>query len=269
MSSERIDPNLIIPRPQTARIFGILHILFGLMVCFFTYVSGLMFLFAPVGTDLVKAWMGGLGDTIEREHGVQVRRLERLKELARNDEQRAKYDQRLASLKNSPRPNFRDIPMGTEALEDPTIRRYSALDLACNLPLNIFMIVGGVGLIQLREWGRKASWWSSAVKVGAMTVSTIYLLIVIAPIQSQMVLKQLEAQQKFQAGLMKGAPGGVSPFPTQMNGLFAASATASSLFGIGLAAAYPITALVVLRRPSIRAACWRPDSGPENEGPRS
>ncbi|MFO0961124.1 MAG: hypothetical protein U0800_27405 [Isosphaeraceae bacterium] len=269
MSSAQIDPNLVIPKPQTARVFGMLHLLYGVVLCFLTYTAAMMFLFAPVGTDLLKAWMGGIGDTVARERSIQARRIERLKELATSDEQRATYDQRLANLQTAPAPNFRDLPMGTEALEDPTIRGYSFVDLIGNMPLNLLMIAGGIGLVRLREWGRKLSWWASALKVGAMAISTVYLLVVIYPIQSKMVMQQLEAQQKFQASLMRGAAPPVFPFGSQSNSLIAASATLSSLFWIGIGAAYPITSLVVLQRRSIRAACWRrpeAEDGPAPEG---
>lgn len=264
--SQPLEPGLVLPKPQTARVFGILNIVFAGMTFFYIYFSALMFLFAPVGASLVRAWMGNLQRQMTRQVDSQVQTLERLRDAATDPIKRADFDTRLAQLKANPRPNLTQMAAGMEQLENPTIRTYSLVGFLVSVPLTAVGLISGFGLLSLREWGRKLAVGISGINLGYLVVSMVIAIIVVFPIQSRLAMKQIEAQQKFQASLMRG--GGPPPGPTaqQMGGMMAISTTLSGLFGFALAATYPVISIWMLSRPAVKAACRPTDHGDDAPG---
>jgi hypothetical protein len=264
--SQALEPDLAIPKPQTARIFGVLNIIFAIILLYFVYVTALMFLFAPVGAGLFRLWMGNLQQAIEKEQTIDRLVLQRLANEAATEESRARFSQQLAAKQAQPIPNLEFASMGMDQLENPTIRGYSFTELAISLPVNGLLLLSGLGLVRLRDWGRRLALWVSGVKVVWLLASTIVAVAIIFPIQSQLVMKQFEAQMQFQAGLT-GGRGPVGFNPQQLSWMVGISSTGSALVGFVLAAAYPVLSLWMLTRPGVRAACQSSDSETSGAGP--
>jgi hypothetical protein len=249
-----LEPGYVIPKPQTARVFGILNILYGTLLLFFAYTGLLMYQFAPVGEALLRSFMGSISDAIRTEQENAVRKVERLVELAQTDTQRAKYQQRLDQVKANPTPDFAAMPMGMDALREPAFKRYNVADNLTGVPISLLLVLSGIGLLGLRELARKLAIGASAAKVLVLFGLLVYALAVVYPIQQRIAMKQLEAQQKLMAGMQRGAVANPMANP-QMMALMSASGSASGLFWFAVLGAYPVVVIWMLTRPPVRAAC--------------
>lgn len=259
MSSPFLEPGMVIPKPQTARIFGILNIIFAVVLIFFAYSSAFMLMFAPAGAAVMKAWQKGMERQIRLENTRQIQRLEKLVEAARTDVKRAQHQARLDQVKAQPVMNFASMSMGFEQLEDKSIRNYSLVEAGLGAVMNIVMLVAGFGLLQLKDWGRQISIWLSGVKLVWIFVALIYMVVVIFPLQARLTQKQLQDTMVMQT--KGGGRAAVSPVnPQQMSQFVMASSTASAVFGVLIAATYPVLSIWMLSRPPVRAACRSPKS---------
>lgn len=249
-----LEPGYVLPKPRTTQVFGMLNILYGILMLGLTYFSVLMYVFAPVGEALLQEFMGTMGGVVKGQKDNNIRKLERLVELAPNEVRRAHYQNRLDSARAEPVIDFTNMPMGMDVLREPAFRTYGAADFLTGLPLAVAIMIAGGGLLRLREWARKLALWASIAKVVALVGLLVYALAVVYPVQTRIVMKQMEAQQKMMAGTPAAA---ANPFGSpQMMALMSVSTSASGIFWFAVLGAYPAVVIWIMSKPGVRAACW-------------
>jgi hypothetical protein len=143
-------------------------------------------------------------------------------------------------------------------MSDPRVSGYYLTDLLSGLFLNVAMLISGIGLVGVKEWGRRWGLWVARLKLLRLVALYGVFLAVILPVQVRLMQ---DGFREMQAG---GAMGGddvpdVGPaMATGMSYSLAGWAIATLVIG----AIYPAVAWLLLRRESVRAACTQPPPSP-------
>ena len=140
---------------------------------------------------------------------------------------------------------------------------YFWADFATGPVLNLAMLASGIGLTQLRVWARKMAIWVALLKIVRILALTLVFTIVIVP-QTRRALDAVArtelgtvilARANSAAAQANTAPPPV-PYTTENFGLImAAMAYFFAVSGMILSLIYPAISLVILTRPSVKAAC--------------
>ncbi len=124
------------------------------------------------------------------------------------------------------------------------------------LVLCALMIAGGIGLLQLRPWGRWVTILYAALSMAYTIGNSVFMLVWFVPAMSDVMTEQFK--------LLKPAGPGPAPDPAVMGNFMQIVLTASVVFGL-LLMIYPIIVLVIMLLPSTRAAFRGPPPGTEHE----
>jgi hypothetical protein len=113
----------------------------------------------------------------------------------------------------------------------------------------VAMLIAGIGLLQLKESGRKLALWTFGLKVVRLCALAVMMIIIVIPITSRMTSEMM-------AGMTKGGAGA----PPQavfgdMAKFQAAMGTVQAVLGTAFGSIWPIVGMVLLTRPGTRAAC--------------
>jgi hypothetical protein len=114
---------------------------------------------------------------------------------------------------------------------------------------NVLMLISGVGLIRLREWGRKLAVWVAALKIVRLIVLYGIFIMVMVPIFVKLILDMFEEMaQSLPPGAGRPPIAGMT---TMFGTMFSVSAVAVMILG----SIYPGIVLWLLTRPGVKAAC--------------
>jgi len=238
------------------KTIGILNIVFGAILCLCGMVAAVQSLawlaLAPSLDQFMQEAQTTLQDqTAESEQEVQDLILQ--EEAAENEDERAVLkaereaaERELDQRKSAPQA-FPGMVNPFAMARDPRLLVFGIVNESAGLILNVLLVISGVGLIKLKEWGRKLSLWAAGLKLGRLVVVAVYQVVVIAPLMAGQMKGMMDAMAQ-QAG--PGAPP-MGGFAAMMAGMQSAAAVAGFIF----ASIYPIVVLVCLTRQSARAAC--------------
>ncbi len=131
-------------------------------------------------------------------------------------------------------------------LSNRTLAIYGYAEGIAGMVLNVLMIVSGIGLLLLHEWGRRLALGVAWLKILRWVTIVVATMVLIVPITTQMQQKMFESMN----AQIKAQGGGRAPMP--MTGLAQASAVmgaASAVFSALVAVIYPVLELWFLTRP--------------------
>lgn len=254
--------NKPVPKPQLPRTIGVLNLLFGglLLLCgmgcmsqtFMGLVSGKSPHLDPKETQEV---------VNEMKKNV-VAELKQKEDTAGNDAERARLHEERVKLeaKKSRVEDQVDFARVNEALA--WIPRYLWIEVTSGPLLNFLMVISGIGLLQLKGWGRVLGVWVAALKIIRLVALCILLTVVILPKLSSSLggFVKTDAGEAVLAKAMEDQrtqPGGGTPMPdpqeilNMINVMGYGAAIAVACFG----SIYPLIALIVLTRQSAKVAC--------------
>jgi hypothetical protein len=247
---------LVIPTPQGPKTIGILNIVFGsiLLLCL-PCAGAYMALIANLGSI-----MEAQAQEIQaRQKVVQQRDLENLaqrEQAATTEAGKAQIrSERQALLARPAPPATPKMDFMTGGLKDPRVVGHYAVDLGSGMILNILMLATGIGLVRLREWGRRMGIWVAGLKVARLLALTASAILVVIPVTTRTMQRDIAAEFQRQA-----AQGGAAPVPAGAGAadFVRAMGTMSTIYAVGLlvlGSIYPAITLAVLTRPGSRAAC--------------
>ena len=138
------------------------------------------------------------------------------------------------------------------AVESSQTRLYGIFTSIIVLFLNLILLLGGIGLVALKPWGYRTTWWVCWAKLAMIVFFLVVMMTWILPIQLRDMRKQLDAT-------FMAAPGGAPP-PMMLSAATAAMSTSGVVLFALLAAIYPILLLVQLRKPRVKVACFQEES---------
>jgi hypothetical protein len=240
------------------RILGGLNIAFGLVLLLCLPCVGAYVMLLTNLSTVMELENRGIQSSVQ---AAQKRRLDDLDTRARTAKTEAEKGQirsERASVRSmeAPRVSAPNFDMFGKGFRNPRVIGFYFCDLVSSMLLNLLLIIGGIGLVGLREWGRKLSLWVAGLKVARLV--TIYMLniVLIGPLTTQAAQEgYLESVRGTQAAPAEAK----APSPEEQAADFGRTLRIAgivmSLGIMGAGSAYPLILLWLLSQPEARTAC--------------
>jgi len=246
------------PRPNSraVRSLGICNVILGLLLFGVSLLTGAVMLLLPTIGSLVESAME------EAEQDALARRQLRIDgfreriEATDDPAEQAALEAEITLLEMEPihvPPNI-----GMDFMSAPSVQRVSVAEALVMAGLNLMLLVSGFGLWSGRRWGRSLALAASGVKIPALIGFAVVYAIVVAPRLTERWSEEMgrvilvgtatEAlEPEAEAALERYGPGSLWGF------------AGNSLVMNTLGLIYPIFLILMLQRPSVRAALERPE----------
>jgi hypothetical protein len=241
----------VLPDPRGPRRIGIFGIIIALALLLTCNLPHMIFAaFLPTFSRMTQSMEKATAKAIDDARKQELEQARAKVEAAKTDAERDAAKAALQELEASPKSPTPPMSMFYDSMNDRRVRPYVWLDAATGLVLNVAMFVGAIGLVQVREWGRKTSVWVAFFKVVRIGVALALGVGVVMPALGQAMADNLG---RFLAQLPTGPRGGpnIADLRKGMTIGFTASLVVFEL----LALIWPLIVLWVLSRPKAQAAC--------------
>jgi hypothetical protein len=250
---EQIEGKWVVPNPQIPRTFGILNIVFGILLILFSVYNLVMLV---VGPKIQTAVMSSLNETRASQKAVRDAKIAELKKkeaAAKTKEEKEPITEEREALEKSGEPDVSAI-MGQAMgiTQNKTYIAYTYGESISGIILNVLMIISGVGLLRMSQWACTLALGVAWLKILRWILIVIVTLVVIVPMTTEVTQKMFQEIDK-QAKAKGGGAG--NPFPMASLAQFQAIASAVvSVMSALVAVIYPSLTLWFLTRPATRAA---------------
>jgi hypothetical protein len=242
----------VVPNPQVPRTFGILNIIFGILLLLFGAYTIVMLFIGPKLQYTMVVQMKEQAAAKKAQREAKLAELKKKEDSAKTKEEKDSIADERETLEKSVDidvSGVMDEAMSTAT--DTRIRAYSWVESTTGILLNIALIISGVGLLRLAEWSRRLAVGVAWLKILRWVTIMLFTLIVIVPITTEKTQKMFQEIEK----QTSAKSGGAAPFPMASMAQFTAIATAvTSVASALLASIYPALSLWFLSRPATRAA---------------
>lgn len=243
------SPRMIWPKPQTTKTLGVMNIIFGSLLIMMFLLTAASLLVAPLMKPLVQNATAQATARIKAQRESELKQLEDRLAAAETEEVKAQIRADLEKKKAEPLPDpTGGAAMTIEGMNTPAVVIYNWTWVATGLAVNIALIVAGVGLIRLKESGRRLSVRVAWAKIALIAAFLFWELVFILPLVSKAMGPQLEQMRKA-FGQNSFMDKFLSPEGMRAYSIFVYCLTA--IFSL----AYPIFMLVLATRPGVVAAC--------------
>jgi ABC-type multidrug transport system fused ATPase/permease subunit len=256
-------PQWVVPNPQVPRTFGLLNIIFGVIMLLVGAGYAVWFVMAPSFTKAMQEGMEKQQASVKAAYDAKIADLKRREAAAKTEEEKLTLKSERETQEAVPPPDmsaFGDLT-GWNMFSDPRLAIYSISEVGAGILLNILMIVAGAGLLGLTNWGRRLALgvaWLKILRWAAMIVVTLVLILPITTERMQQAFAKMEAQQARAAG------GAAVRMPmTEIARISAMTGAVFAVIGGLVATIYPALTLWFLTRPRAVAACLPVTSKPE------
>ncbi len=246
----------VVPNPQIPRSFGLMNIVFGILLLLSAVGYGLMYAYAPVINELVSRPMQQIQEKQQADRAARIAELKAQEEAAKTEEEKKTVAAERAAVEVRVVPNltpFEELQK-MNAYNEPRLAVYYILDVSAAVILNALMIVSGAGLMRLREWARRLAIRVAQLKILRWIAMVIGSMLVIVP----MVMEKLD---KAAAGVeTQIKAGGGPPLPMSLAVLMrwgTIFGVVFMIFGAIVASVYPAMMWWNLTRSAARAACLK------------
>ena len=247
----------VVPNPQVPRSFGLMNIVFGSLLLLVGAGYGFWYLYAPTFSRNMQAQMKAAQERIKAEHDAKLAELRKQEADAKTKEEKESLQAERVAFEQRPVVNV--TPMGDitgmNILSDRRLAAYTIIEVSVGIVLNLLMIISGVALVALTDWGRRLGIWVARLKIlrwVAMTVATMVLVLPVSLEMSQKAIASAEAQINAQGG------GSAMPIPlSELARIGIIFNAVLMIFMAIVAAIYPAMSLWYLSRPAARAACMK------------
>jgi hypothetical protein len=148
----------------------------------------------------------------------------------------------------------------------PWLSRYLWADFLSGTLLNVLLIVAGVGLVRLKQWGRRLGIWVAALKLVRLVALCALLTAIVVPALSRTLgqfartdvgeafVRQAVEQQNTRS-IASPAGSTLRLSASDIVEILRAVGYGYAFMSLGLGAIFPAVSLVVLTRPGARLAC--------------
>jgi hypothetical protein len=141
------------------------------------------------------------------------------------------------------------------------VKTFYMTDLITAAVLNLLMLLAGIGLVWLRNWGRILGMWVAGLKIIRLVVIYTIFAVSIGPVMTKatvdMISKMQKVQQRQAARAGQPAAPGILTNQQQLQvaKTLAVMWTGYAVGFVILGSIYPAVALVLLSTEGCRAAC--------------
>jgi hypothetical protein len=247
--SQGLPSGYVLPTPRRAKLVGTLNIVFASLLLLYILFQLTMIFFTPaimeMSTDVIKQAQA----KVDQKRKDEVAELKKEAAEAKTAEEKKQFEERLSTLEKAPQVTMPDMSKVTDMMKNPVIKANQWGNMLSGLALNIAMLVSGIGLVQLKEWGRQLALWTFGLKIVRLGVLAVVMIVFVIPITTKM-------SSDMMAGMMQSGAGG--PPAALMGNLAkfqAAAATAQAVLGLLFGSIWPVIGIVLLSMPGTRAAC--------------
>ncbi|SIO64729.1 hypothetical protein SAMN05444166_7384 [Singulisphaera sp. GP187] len=254
----------VVPKPRLPKVLGSLNVAFG----FFLFLIGLgpLDLIGPSFTQNqpFKLEPGDAQSFYDQFRQRQIFELQAREESTTDASKKAALrTERLELAANHPKTIDQHLDLKSINHVLLLLNWYYWADFATGPVLNLLMLASGIGLTQLRAWARKMAIWVAVVKIGRIFALTLFFTIVIVPHARRAMDAVAHTDlgtlliAKANSALIQASTGPPPVHYTADNIAvnMAAMAYIFAVFGMMFCLIYPAISLVILTRPSVKAAC--------------
>jgi hypothetical protein len=242
----------VVPNPQTPKTFGILNIVFGVLLLLWGLGSLVITIYSNSFSKSMLANVDATIQTKKAEREAQIKEIVKEEAVAKTAEEKAELKSRRENLEKVPSFDMNAM-QELNILSDRRVLMYTYIETAAGLVLNTLMIISGIGLLLLHEWARKLALgvcWIKLLRLVVMLVVTFVLIVPVTTQRQQKFFESMNAQVAAQSGGARTAAIPVTPM-LQMGAILSAVLT---VFFALFAAVYPVLELWFLTRDRTLAA---------------
>jgi hypothetical protein len=238
------------------KTIGILNIIFAALLLLCGVCSGMNIMMQSAMGPMMAMHQQQFQQALEAERQEQIQRLQAQEQAAQDEQEKADLRAQQERLKAQPLPRMPNI-MGF--MQDPLVQGYYIVDIFSGLLLNALLLISGIGLVGMKEWGRVTALWTAGLKIVRLVVLYGFFAVVGVPVivqQFTAMFRQMldEFGRMAPPGQKMPGPNELAQMGTGMGIMMTASAVAIIIFGV----IYPVIMLIVLTRPNVKAACAVP-----------
>ncbi len=246
--SQGIPTGYVLPTPQRAKLVGTLNIVFALLVMLYIAFNLAMFVLTPMIMEMSQKSLGEIQAKAETDRKNRVEEVKKELADAKEEQEKTRLKQQLDAIEKTPSIKMPDFKKIQDMTSTPGYRAWMWCDLLSGLALNVGMFISGIGLLRLRERGRKLGIWIFGLKIARLAILMLITILVIVPMSSKMSADMMREMTK--------NAGNPAAFPMGDMARFQAIAgTVMAVLGFVLGSVWPIIGLVLLTRPGTAAAC--------------
>jgi hypothetical protein len=250
-------PQWIVPNPQVPRTFGLLNIIFGVIMLLVGAGYGVFYAMAPTFSQTIQVQMAKQQEAEKAKRDAQIADLKHREDTAKTEEEKASIKAERAAVEATPQPDLSGMSdlTGLNVYSDPRLAVYYFSEVGAGILLNILMIISGAGLLGLTNWGRRLALgvaWLKILRWVAMTVAVLVIVLPITTERMQKAFEKINAQAQAQAGAGTPPPAMPTAEIAKMGALMGA---VLAVIGAIVAMIYPALTLWFLTRPRAVAAC--------------
>jgi hypothetical protein len=243
------DLPVILADPGTAKTIGVLNMVFGVCLILCVGCYGASVLMQSLMAPAMAAQQEQMQLTMKAARDQQLVQIRQQESAAKGAEEKARLQAQRKALESQVEPKMPDFTH-MYGLDDPLVQGYYLTDVATAFALNVALLVSGIGLINLKEWGRLLALWVAGLKIARLVTLYGFYLVVIVPIILQ---RMTTGFQELGRAAQQGA-GGAGPPPT-FGATFGTVMAAAAAMMVVLGVIYPIIVLILLSRRGVKAAC--------------
>jgi hypothetical protein len=250
----------VVPNTGIPRTFGLLNVIFGVMLLLGGIGSVAWVLMAPTIGKAMQAQRRETLANAKAEREARVADLKKQEAAAKTEAEKEQLRTEREAAESVPEPPEPPDVTIWDTYADPRYRAYFCGEVSLGIVLNIAMIVAGAGLLATAEWGRRLAIgvaWGKIVRLVAMAVITLTVIVPMTAEYTRPSLDKIAAQARLGGPAMSNQMAQVMPI------LGAVGAVGFTVVG----SIYPGLAIWFLTRPRARAACAGP--GPKRPSRKS
>jgi hypothetical protein len=241
----------VVPNTGIPRTFGLLNVIFGVMLLLGGIGSVAWVLMAPTIGKVMQAQRRETLAKAKAEREARIADLKKQEAAAKTEAEKEQLRTEREAAESVPEPPEPPDVTIWDTYADPRYRAYFCGEVSLGIVLNIAMIVAGAGLLATAEWGRRLAIgvaWGKIVRLVAMAVITLTVIVPMTAEYTQPSLDKIAAQARLGGPAMSNQMAQVMPI------LGAVGAVGFTVVG----SIYPGLAIWFLTRPRARAACAGP-----------
>jgi hypothetical protein len=242
------------PDASSPKTIGILNIIFSCVLLLCGTCGTFYAMFFTFAGPFMQANAGQMQQAMEDARDRQLDQLDTRIEATEDEERKQELQDRRDRLAAQPvkTPDITKM----YGMSDPRVSGYYLTDLLSGLLLNVGLLISGIGLVGLKEWGRRWGLWVARLKLLRLLVLYSVFLAMILPVQVR--LMQEGFREIGAMGNGQEVPDVVPAMATGMSYTLGGWAVATLILG----AIYPLIMWLVLRRESVKAACTQQPPAP-------
>lgn len=251
--------------PSAAKTIGILNIVFGSILLLCVICSALNAMMQTAMGPMFAMQQQQLQAAMQQEQQARLEQLQALEKAAEDENEKKALREQQKAIQARPVPKMPDF---SKLTNDGRFLGYTIADVVTGFVLNVLMIISGIALVRLREWGRKIALWVAALKIVRLLALNVFVALVLTPLMARGFTSMF--QEMFDEMAKVAPPGQRVPGQAEMAQMGTMIGVMMTVFAVAmviLGVIYPVIVLIVLTRRRVKAACA--PSGPGNGGPRT